>query len=139
MKFCQHCDYVFKFEANTKLLRKFLRNRFVFFSRRNCHIFRMKSVNFRELNVDEQVVIHRDVSDLMGLLKQIRQKIGYHVCFLGGCRDTVPSFENGIAVIPLPDFRGRHYKEILSENNPDEMSSLGFAAGAAVHEIGHLV
>ncbi|RCN37227.1 hypothetical protein ANCCAN_16868 [Ancylostoma caninum] len=75
----------------------------------------------------------------MDLLKQIRQKIGYHVCFLRGCRDTVPSFENGIAVIPLPDFRGRHYQEILSENNPDEMSSLGFAAGAALHEIGHLL
>ncbi|KIH68009.1 hypothetical protein ANCDUO_01659 [Ancylostoma duodenale] len=99
----------------------------------------VKSLNLRELNVVEQVTVHRDVLDLVHLLKQIRQKSGYHVCFLRGYRDTVPSFENGIAVVPLPDFRGHHYEEILSQNNPDDMSSLGFAAGAALHEIGHLL
>ncbi|EYB85156.1 hypothetical protein Y032_0303g1882 [Ancylostoma ceylanicum] len=103
------------------------------------HPSSVKSVNLRELNVVEQVIVHHEVSDLMNLLKQLRQKTGYHVCFLRGCRDTVPSlFESGVAVVPLPELHGHHYKEILSQNSHDNLSSLGFAAGAALHEIGHL-
>lgn len=104
------------------------------------YLYSVKCLRPRQLSYPVSVNVHRNVSDLEKLLIEIRKQAGYHICFLcANSEVTVPAFfEHNLVVVHLPELNGLHYKEVLSSGSHNQLTSLGFAVGEALHEIGHL-
>ncbi|KAJ1370633.1 hypothetical protein KIN20_032405 [Parelaphostrongylus tenuis] len=119
---------------------EFIQNTVDDFINNHRHLCSLEHLRPRHPSCSPSVNVHRNVLDFEKVLIEIGQQTGYHVCFLyANSIVTLPAFfERNTVVVHLPELNGLHYKEVLSSGSHNQLISLGFAVGEALHEIGHL-